>query len=187
MLRIVLIKYSTKDSNENNREKNMKTFFLCVFETSILAKAEEGKWGSKPNHELQKTYSTIKKATFQLIEEGIEEGLPNILGPLSRVTNHPTFLVYRWKPHPQKTFGLQANQDSCSPYFMLQYLGVNFLKSTENFYKGLLKNNNNKVGFYLGIVHKKLPLVIKGSMAHKSFSFILIQHIIEKASLKEKK
>lgn len=51
MLRIVLIKYFIKESNENNREKNMKIFFLCVFEILILVKVEEGKWGSKFNYE----------------------------------------------------------------------------------------------------------------------------------------
>lgn len=168
-------------------KKTWKHSFYVFLRLQYWQRLRKENGGVNPIMSFKRPIPLLKKQPSQLIEEGIEEGLPNVLGPLSRVTNHPTFRVYPWKPHPQKTFRLQANQDSCSPYFMLQYLGINFLKSTENFYKGLLKNNNNKVGFYLGIAHKKLPLVIKGSMAHKSFSFILIQHIIEKASLKEKK
>lgn len=45
----------------------MKIFFLCIFEDSVLTKAEYGKQWSNSNNEFEKTYSTTNEANFLII------------------------------------------------------------------------------------------------------------------------
>lgn len=99
------------------------------------------------------------KQTPQLIWNRHVERL-DILRLLSRVTYHPSLLrtpdFLTESPVSQKSFHSQDNQDGWPSYFILSYVGIDLLKSVENFHHGLTKEDDS-AGFYLEIAHKKLP------------------------------
>lgn len=94
----------------------------------------------------------------------------DILRLLSRVTNHPGLLrtpdFLTASPVSQKSFHSQGKQDGWPSYFILSYLGIDLLKSVENVHHGLSKEDDS-AGFYLEIVHKKLPEIKERSMPPK--------------------